>query len=60
MSWSLKIDIWLHWVNKTYRFLVTSGVFFLEKYDELSKSVAFGLKLRYFTDRPEWTKGGTI
>ena len=34
----------------TFRLLVTSGVYFLEKYDELSESVAFGQKLRYFTD----------
>ena len=27
------------------------GVYFLEKYDEQSKSVAFGEKLRYFTDQ---------
>ena len=26
------------------------GVYFLEKYDELSKLVAFGEKSRYFTD----------
>ena len=26
-------------------------VYFLEKYDELSESVAFGQKLRYFTDQ---------
>ena len=41
-------------MDKTwYRFLVTSGClfYFLEKCDELSESVAFGQKLRYFTDQ---------
>ena len=27
------------------------GVYFVEKYDELSQSVASGQKLRYFTDQ---------
>ena len=39
-------------VDKTqYGLLVTWGVYFLEKCDELSESVAFGQKLRYFTDQ---------
>ena len=42
-----KVGILLQRVNKT-RFQV---VYFLEKYDELSKSVAFGEKLRYFIDQ---------
>ena len=46
-----KPGIWLGQVDKTLcRLLVTSGcVYFLEKYDELSKLVVFGQKL-YFTD----------
>ena len=31
--------------------LSNQGVYFLEKYDELSESVVFGQKLRYFTGR---------
>ena len=36
------------------------GVYFLEMYDELSKSVAFGQKLKYFTNqnRPRVEEGG--
>ena len=33
------------------------GVYFVEKYDELSQSVASGQKLRYFTDQ-NGPKGG--
>ena len=40
-----------------YRFLVPVGVYYLEKYDELSESVAFGQKLMYFTDQ-NGLKGG--
>ena len=31
-------------------FSILQGVYFLETYDELSELVAFGRKLRYFTD----------
>ena len=33
-------------------------VYFLEKYDELSESVAFWVKIEVFY-RPEWTEVGT-
>ena len=46
-----EINIYLRRVGKTYRFLVTSGCLLSKKYDELSESVAFGQKLRYFTDQ---------
>ena len=50
MYWSLKNLVFgSSKYTKQYRFLVTSGVYFLKKYDELSESVAFGQKLRYFT-----------
>ena len=37
-------------------FLVTQGVYFLKKYDQLSESVVFSQKLRYFTEQngPNW------
>ena len=60
MSWMepKKMRIWHLWVDKTqYRFLVTSGVYFLEKYDELSELVTFAQKFRYFTDQ-SGRKGG--
>ena len=46
------MGIWLRRVEKTeYGFLVTSGIYFLEIYDQLSESVAIGQKMRYFTDQ---------
>ena len=52
------MSVWLQRVDKTwYRFLVTSGVYFLEKCAELSESAAFGQNLRYFTDQ-NGSKGG--
>ena len=53
MSWSLKK--WGfgsgRWTKHNTDFLYLQGVYFLEKYDELSGLVAFGQKLRYFTDQ---------
>ena len=54
MSWSLKkwifgFDGWTKYNIDFY--------YFLEKYDELPESVAFGQKLRYFTDQ-NGLKGG--
>ena len=47
MRWSLK---------NGYSAAAVQGVYFLEKYDEMSKSVALGQQLRYFTDQngPQW------
>ena len=55
---SKKMGIWLRHVDKTwYGFLEPQDVYFLEKYDQLPELVAFGQKLRYFTDQ-NWLKGG--
>ena len=46
------MSIWLRGVDKTnIDVQLTQGVYFLEKCDELSESVAFGQKLRYFMDQ---------
>ena len=52
-----KMDTLLQQVSKTwYRFLVTSGcLYFLEKFDELSRSVVFGETEVFY--RPEWIEG---
>ena len=42
-----------------YRFSATSGCLVSRKYDELSQSVAFGQKLRDFTDRVDQREGTT-
>ena len=44
------------WTKHNINFQQPQGAYFLETYDELSKSVAFGQKLRYFTDQngPKW------
>ena len=39
------------WIKHNIDFKSTEGIFFLEKYDELPASVAFGQKLRYFADQ---------
>ena len=52
MNWSLKK--WLFgdgWTKPNIDFWQLQDVYFLEKYDELPESVAFGQKLRYFTDQ---------
>ena len=51
--------IWFRRVDKTqYRLLDTlRGLLSREKCDELSETVAFGQKLRYFTDQ-NGPKGG--
>ena len=51
------MGIWLWRVDKTYRFLVTLGCALSRKYDELSKSVASGQELKYFTHH-NGAKGG--
>ena len=56
MSWSLKK--WLFgfggWKKHNIDFKILSkSINFLEKYDELSESVAFGQKLRCFTAQNE-------
>ena len=38
-------------------FSILQGVYFLEKYDELSEIVAFGQKLRYVTDQNGLKRG---
>ena len=59
MNWSL--EKWAFgsdkWTKHNIDFQSHQGVYFLEKYDELSKSVAFGQKLTYFTDQ-NGPKGG--
>ena len=52
-----KMDTLLQQVSKTwYRFLVTSRcLYFLEKFDELSRSVVFGETEVFY--RPEWIEG---
>ena len=58
MSWSIKNGIWLRRLDKHYiDFVVPQEVYYLEKSDELSESVAFGQKLSYFTDQ-DGPKGG--
>ena len=58
MSWSIKNGIWLRRLDKHYiDFVVPQGVYYLEKSDELSESVAFGQKLSHFTDQ-DGPKGG--
>ena len=53
-----KMGIWLRWVDKTIWSFTNLRVFlFLENCDELSEWVAFGQKLRYFTDQ-KGPKGG--
>ena len=59
MSWSLKnghLALAAGQNIHNIHFYYPQGVYFLEKY-ELSESVAFGQKLRYFTDR-NGSKGG--
>ena len=59
MSWNLKK--WAFgsdgWTKHNIDFYSPQRVFFLEKHNELSKSVAFAQKLRYFRDQND-TKGG--
>ena len=53
MSWS--IENWVfgfgRWTKHSIDFSSLQSVYCLKKYDELSKSVAFAQKLRYFTDQ---------
>ena len=59
MSWSLKNEYSAPADGRNLILIFSSlRVCFLEKYDELSESVAFCQKFRYFTDQTEWTKGG--
>ena len=53
MSWSLKKWVFGSggWTKPNIDFQQPQGVYFLEKYGELSEPVAFGQKLRYFTDQ---------
>ena len=52
MSWSLKKWVFGEgWTKPYINFWQPQDVYFLEKYDELSELVAFGQKLRYFTDQ---------
>ena len=55
MSWSLKKNGYLVPVGKQ-NIIQLQRVDFLEKCDELSEWVAFGQKLKYFTDQkgPKW------
>ena len=39
------------WTNPNIDFQQPQDVYYLEKYHELSELVAFGQKLRYFTDQ---------
>ena len=48
MSWSLRK--WIFGSGEWTKYNI-DFYYFLEKYDELSESVAFGQKLRYFTDQ---------
>ena len=59
MSWSLKKWVFGsgEWTKNNIDFQLPQGVYFLEKYGELSEFVVFGQKLRYFTDQ-NWPKGG--
>ena len=41
----------MRWAKHNIDFQQPQGVYFLEKYDELSKSVSFGQNLWYFTDQ---------
>ena len=45
------------WTKNNTDYQQPQDVYFLEKYDELSELVAFGPKLRYFTDQ-NGAKGG--
>ena len=58
MSWSLKKCVFCssRW-KKQRRLLVTSGCLLSKKYDELSKLVAFGQKLRCSTDQKGLKRG---
>ena len=53
MSWNLKKQVFGSggWTKHNVYFQYPQGIHFLEKYDELSEMVAFGQKLRYFTDQ---------
>ena len=53
MSWSLKKWVLApsEWTKRKIDFQEPQGVYFLEKCDDLSESVAFGQELRYFTDQ---------
>ena len=53
MSWSLKKWVFGSggWTKHNIDFWQPQGVYFLEKCGELSEWVAFGQKLRYFTDQ---------
>ena len=58
MQWSLKK--WLFgdgWTKANRDFWQLQGVYFLEKYNELSELVAFGQRFGYFTDQ-NGTNGG--
>ena len=59
MSWSLKKWVFGSggWIKYNIDFSQPEDVYFLEKYNGLSESVAFGQKLRYFTDQ-NGPKGG--
>ena len=46
------------WTEHNINFWQPQAAYFLEKYDQLSESVAFGQKLRHFTDQNR-PKGGT-
>ena len=49
------LKIWVFgsggWTKHNIDFYYPHGVYFLEKCDELFESVAYGQKLRYFTDQ---------
>ena len=58
MSWSLKKWVFDdRWTKLNIDFSQPQNVYFLETYDELSELLAFGQKLRYFTDQTG-PKGG--
>ena len=44
------------WTKHNIDFQYPQGVYFLEKWYELSEAVGFGQKLRYFTDQKESKK----
>ena len=59
MSWSLKVLVFGsgRWIKHSMDFSSPQGTYFLEKYDQLPESEAFGQKLRYFKDQ-NGPKGG--
>ena len=54
MKYKVLKNIWVFgdgWTKPNVDFQEFRDVYFLEKYDELSESVAFAKKMRYFTDQ---------